>query len=155
MVAAVAWVGHCWAGTDASQHWGVRSPGTGSTAVHPPTAKGLFMGLSTSPAVTSGMQESKIHDSTGQTELQSRDAPALNLHSGHGLQVNDAFCTEEIRAACLPRDAFTALTHFKRESPCVGCLAGQLGGQPMGHYKSLHSPHSYASPQTFLFTVSD
>lgn len=79
-------------------------------------------------------------------QLQSWDAPVLNLHSGHGLQVNDAFYTEDMRAACLPRDVLHHLPHFKRDSPCVGCLAVLLGGQPRGHHKSLHSPHTHTAP---------
>lgn len=46
------------------------------------------------------------------------------------------------------------LPHFKRDIPCVGCLAVLLGGQPRGHHKSLHSPYSHTSPaNTFIHCV--
>lgn len=84
-------------------------------------------------------------------QLQSRDAPALNLHSGHGPRVNDAFCTEDIRAVCLPRDAFTSFTPLQKGQPLCGVPGCAVGEQPMGHPKSLHSPHSYTSPAN-IFT---
>lgn len=109
-----------------------------------------------SPAVTSGTQESKIHESSAQTKLQSRDAPALNLHSGHGLQVNDAFCTGEIRAACLPRDAFTSLyPTSKGTAPVSGTWLCCWGENPWVTIKAFVLLTATHPLQTFLLTVSD
>lgn len=144
VVAAVAWVGHCWAGRDARQHWGVWSPGTGSTAAQSQRA---FPG----PPPPLLQHRSRKSMKAPVKQLQSRDTPALHLHSAHGLQVNDVFCTEDMRTVCSPWDALMLPTPLQKGQPLCGvpgCAAGRtIHGSP----KSLHSPHSYASPAN-IFT---
>lgn len=140
--AVVAWVGMAGQAEMLASIGVNEAQAQGTLLSTQPTAKGLFLGLQ---LLSCNQWHTGVKNPLDK-QLQSWDAPVLNLHSGPGLQVNDAFYTEDIRAACSPRDAFTSLTHFKRDIPCVGCLAVLLGEQPRGHHKSLHSPHSHTSP---------
>lgn len=77
-VVAAAGTGHCRAEGDASEHRGAHSPGTGSPVTHSPPSHGHLY-LPSSNQLYTGVETGflKIHESAGQTKLQSRDAPAL------------------------------------------------------------------------------